>query len=689
MQQLLTTRTFLVLAIGLALLAPPVEAQATTDDDTLVTHSVDFDLDGAIDRVLLKNDGSLVLLRKEGDRFVDVSGLPDLLHRAASSKVEWDGSTKTLDELSITLKALRCAKSIRDTSAPGNCLVASSDPQIGKLYPLSTDFNLALGPFNLSTEIQTVLGSKHTELLGSAVASAGDVNRDGVHDLIIGSALANTLNAFSGLATVYSGDDGSVLHHFEGSSAFGRLGHSVAGIRDINGDGHRDLIVGEPHALTSVVAGFAYVFSGFDGSQIYQITGDGSADLFGFSVDSAGDVDDDGVHDIIIGAPIQGFTPRIGYARVHSGADGSQLLDLQGSRDDDWFGFDVAGAGDVDGDGHADVIVGAPKQSSDAGRVTVFSGATGATLHSIDGDAAGQQLGFAVDGVGDMDGDGFADFAAAGPFASPLSFVRVYSGATGAVIHNIQGVGALTAIDGAGDMTGDKVPDLLIGSPFANEGGVALFSGADASQVLEIVGQNLGDRFGSGVARVGTTIAVGATHDDTAMPDAGAVTVYPTRHVGIGTTSPGDRVEVAGVVASSTGGLRFPDDTVQDSADLTGPEGPQGPQGPEGPQGVQGPPGTGLQSINGLANQPLTIAGGNQITVSQSGSTITLNLGPTLCSEGPRTYSPGAVCYLNDPVDCGPPTFGRRNTRRTCRPDGTWLSVTSACSNPSPLMPFC
>ncbi|MFH0944144.1 MAG: FG-GAP-like repeat-containing protein [Planctomycetota bacterium] len=248
------------------------------------------------------------------------------------------------------------------------------------------------------------------ERFGSAVSGAGDVNGDGFEDVIIGAPRRANL---AGAALVYSGRNGTLLHELLGEDFLDYAGVDVSSAGDVNNDGLADLIVGSQ-------GGYAQVFSGADGSLAYVSRRGFPIEGYGVSVDEVGDIDHDGFSDLVVGSPGGGGT---GKAYVLSGRRGDLLYLLQGDNVGEQFGADVCGAGDLNGDGTPDILVASPL--AQAGGTTVgaaraFSVRNGGPLHNWVGSADFEWFGRSVAGAGDLNGDGLADVAIGSPLGDSL-----------------------------------------------------------------------------------------------------------------------------------------------------------------------------------------------------------------------------------------------------------------------------
>jgi hypothetical protein len=383
-------------------------------------------------------------------------------------------------------------------------------------------------------------GEAAGDMAGLAVSAAGDLNGDGYGDLVVGALNESTNGAGAGATYVVFGHSGTFSSTFDlgsldGVSGFKLLGvadydysgASVSGAGDVNGDGIADLLIGAhgsdeggPNAGASYVVfgrtdGYASTLdlSALDGVNGFQIVGEGSG--AGFAVSDAGDFNGDGVGDLFVGATNVGggagasylvFGQASGFSSsVHLTAlTGSEGFRILGVVDDDYSGHSVGAAGDVNGDGYDDLIIGAdmadPGATTNAGASYVVFGASGGIglnldLSALDGSAgfriggesAGDGSGVSVSAAGDVNGDGFADVIVGAWFADPggrtqagSSYV-VYGGDfSGAVTHSgTGGVDDLTGTTGADVMVGGDGGDMMVGL-----GGADVFrGGAGGDQV--------------------------------------------------------------------------------------------------------------------------------------------------------------------------------------------------------------
>ncbi|TYP78771.1 FG-GAP repeat protein, partial [Maritimibacter alkaliphilus HTCC2654] len=417
--------------------------------------------------------------------------------------------------------------------------------------------NIDLSTLTL-TDGFAIQGRAASDSAGWSVSSAGDVNGDGIDDVVIGALNGDIggINAgeayvifgkSSGIANIdlacLSLSDGFLIH---GDNAGDQAGISVSGAGDVNGDGYDDVIVGaffgddggpnagEAYVIFGKSGGFSHIdLTGLSPSVGIIIQGDASTDFAGYSVSAAGDVNGDGIDDVIVGA----YSGDDGG--VHSGeayvvfgkASGISHIDLstltaadgfiiQGDAAGDGAGHGVSGAGDVNGDGFDDVIVGAlwgADGGTDAGEAYVIYGGSATGFASeVDmsslappygvsilnsGAASSVYLGRAVSGIGDVNGDGIDDVIVAEPYStnglSQNGAAYVIFGKAGGFSGDID-VDGLTATDGfkligegafdrlgdyasatgAGDVNGDGIDDFVIGARLWDEDGASSAEGA-------------------------------------------------------------------------------------------------------------------------------------------------------------------------------------------------------------------
>ena len=482
------------------------------------------------------------------------------------------------------------------------------------------------------------------------VSSVGDINGDGYDDFAIGAYLADQNGEDSGATYVVFGKAGGFSRtidlseldssdglRIDGANAGDRSGWSVSA-GDINGDGYDDVIIGaygaeqngENSGSTYVVFGKADGTNGLngtielsevDGSDGFRIDGKSAGDLSGYSV-SAGDVNGDGYDDIIIGARNADFNQNAsgstyvvfgkesGFSRTIdlSELDGSDGFRIDGESADDMSGWSVS-AGDVNGDGYDDVIIGAPLATGNSSgasyvvfgkesgfsRTIDLSELDGSDGFRIDRENKGDRGGHSVSSAGDVNGDGYDDIIIG---AYLIDYNGPRSGSTYVVFGKESGFSRtidLSELDGsdgfridgesigdksgrsvssAGDFNGDGYDDIIIGAPWANPkiGSSYVESGAsyvvfgkesgfsrvielfelDGSDGFRINGENTGDKSGRSVSSAGDVnddgyddIIIGAPRTDD--EDAGySYVIYGHATYGAGdiTPAPANRAPV-------------------------------------------------------------------------------------------------------------------------------------------------
>ncbi|MBT4027949.1 MAG: VCBS repeat-containing protein [Planctomycetes bacterium] len=348
-------------------------------------------------------------------------------------------------------------------------------------------------------------GPTHWSEQGAAVANAGDQNGDGINDMLV---------AAPGECAVYlySSTDGALIHTWYGerhATGEGDFGCSIDSIADLDGDGTRDIVIGErlhehngfPHA------GQAYVYSGATDQKIYTFSYDEYSSFFGAKVCVAGDLNMDGFEDILIGAPgadIGGMS-GVGFIHAYSGADGSLLYRIEGnSATTRNLGSSMSRYHDTNGNNRDDFLVGWGYED-----LRLHNGRDGSILNHWAG--SGSTINPTVIArIHDWDGDGIKDFMTTGDGAGQHDAAYIMAGWNGAVITTIDSLGGtIKAMTKVKDLSGDGVDDIAFGMPTTGSsqehtvGLVQVHDGVTGDLLYAMPGERRLEQMGFSLANMG------------------------------------------------------------------------------------------------------------------------------------------------------------------------------------------
>ena len=428
-------------------------------------------------------------------------------------------------------------------------------------------------------------GNKANAQYGYSVASAGDVNGDGYSDVIVGAIGYSNPDISEGAAFVYHGSPSglstSPAWMVEGNNAGAVYGGSVASAGDVNGDGYSDVIVGAPQYTNSLTyEGAAYVYlgssSGLSTTSAWLVYGNQLDASYGYSVASAGDVNGDGYSDVIVGAVLyDSVFNNEGAAYVYLGSSSGLSTTAAwvglGNQADAWYGVSVASAGDVNGDGYSDVIVGVngyTNGESYEGVAFLYLGSTSGLsttpIWTGESNQPSSSYGVSVASAGDVNGDGYSDVIVG---ANKYDAGQLDEGAAYVYLGSASGLSTTSvwmsesnqnsaffgySVASAGDVNGDGYSDVIIGArDYDNgetaEGAAFLYLGSASGLSTTAAWMSESNQanawYGTSVASAGDVngdgygdVIVGAYLYDNPDVDEGIAYVYLGSASGLSTT---------------------------------------------------------------------------------------------------------------------------------------------------------
>lgn len=472
------------------------------------------------------------------------------------------------------------------------------------LYPLTID-PLLTAPTWTANDDQL-----YTDF-GWSVNSAGDVNDDGYDDVLVGAPRYDNGQTDEGRVYLFHGSavgvEATAAWMGEGNQSAAHYGYAVAPAGDVNDDGYDDIVIGAPqYGITTTGRAFVYLGSagGITTTGMWTQDGTDSEAQYGFAVASAGDVNDDGYADIIVGSPYASPSAKkegqaFAYLGSSSGLTTTAIWQMDGGQEFGHFGWSVAQAGDVNGDDYSDVLIGAPYYEdgeTDEGWVYAYLGmSTGISTTAgwvAEANQPDARFGYSVSGAGDVNNDGYADIIVGSPFytsgqsaeghafawygsSSGLGSNGTPGNADWSYASNMTNASLGWSVAGAGDINADGYDDIVVGAPYvtdttSEQGKVYLFDGSaggiEAFPAWTELGTDEESWFGYSVASAGNVngdefadLIIGAYGHGFSgfFGVTGMATVYPGIGVSVTTDSPTVLGNPTTMTATVTAGTLF------------------------------------------------------------------------------------------------------------------------------------
>lgn len=442
-------------------------------------------------------------------------------------------------------------------------------------------------------------GGALTQYFGWSVSGAGDVNGDGYGDLVVGAKYYSNGASREGGVFVWGGSStglpgtGSspgnvnIMRTLEGVTVNAYMGTSVYRAGDVNGDGYGDIIVGTPgYANGQTDEGCASVYMGSStgtaATPAWKIEGNVVNEKLGINVAQAGDVNGDGYSDVMIGSVYHNI--YYGMVSVYNGSktglSTTASWSVTGPQQNAEFGGTFSPAGDVNGDGYSDIIIGSRMYTNgqtNEGKAYVYQGSPaglGSTnVWAVRGSQTGGQFAYCISYAGDVNGDGYSDVVVAAPYfdngLTDEGMIWVYLGSANGLLStaywsaesNNAGAAFGLSVAGAGDVDGNGYADIIVGAPYYSndwyqEGAAFVWlgsasgfgaTGTPANADWYAEGDQASSRFGTSVASAGNVnwvpsimgysdIIIGAPLYDHGQTDEGMAFMWHGSATGLGAT---------------------------------------------------------------------------------------------------------------------------------------------------------